>query len=128
MMVPALVCKPGVIIGNPTPAGMRLLSALEHTCRALGRTLTITSGRDAHGANTPHGRGEAYDVRTKGFTHEQKVNLLLLTVNELRDDLDEVLVETSGGLASRKFFAFIEDLGKPNEHLHAQLRKGRVYP
>lgn len=113
-MTPVVRCKAGVTFAMIAPAGFRLLGAIERCARAIGTDLTITSACDgAHsGPLDPHHRGEAYDIRTHGFREAQKQAI----VAYLRQDLG------SG------FFAFLEAPGTTNEHIHAQLRKGTVYP
>ena len=127
-MIAVLRCKTDVKFTRIRPGGFRLLSALERTARTMGHDLTITSGAEAHAATNPHTRGEAYDVRTHDLTPEQKVQLLVLTMSDLKDDASEVIQEVSGGLATARFFGFLEAADTPNEHAHFQRRRGRTYP
>jgi len=99
-----------------SPAGIRILSALDHVAQALGRDITVTSGSDGEhsGPSDPHHFGNAYDIRTHDDPDKQQLIVALLNR----------LAETDQG----RFYAFIEDDGGPNEHIHCQLRKGTVYP
>jgi hypothetical protein len=95
-----------------SPAGIRLLGVLDVVARLLGRDITITSGSDGmhSGPADPHHFGNAYDIRTHDDPDKQQ--LVTTIINKL--------AESEPG----KFFAFIEDDGGPNEHIHAQLRHG----
>jgi hypothetical protein len=108
----ALLVKPGVLFTAISPAGFHILWALTEIARGSA-DLTITSACDgAHsGPDDPHHRGEAYDIRI----HDQ------LNPAALIQDLHQLL-----GTAS--FYAFIEDPGTPDAHIHCQLRKGAAYP
>jgi hypothetical protein len=107
--------KPGVSFSIIAPGGFRILSAIDQTAQKLDCDLIITSACDGEhsGPNDPHHRGEAYDVRTHDFSAEQKQLVLAQIINIL---------------GSEHFFAFLEAAGTANEHLHAQVRKGTVYP
>ena len=111
--------KPGVLFTVIAPGGFAILSALEYSAAELGEDITITSACDGEhsGPDDPHHKGEAYDVRTHDLmTTEQKEDLLVAVENEL---------------ATRKvhgFYAFIEDPGTDNEHIHVQVAKGTTYP
>ncbi|MGH9411310.1 MAG: hypothetical protein ACRD1V_17890 [Vicinamibacterales bacterium] len=131
---------PGAVVYVPSaqftliaPAGFRLLAAIERAARALGYNVTITSACDGthSGANDPHHRGCAYDVRTHNLVDEQKTVLLQTIVDDCRDADEGPSVPLSTlahSLASRRFFGFVEDFGTANEHIHVQLRQGRTYP
>lgn len=94
------------------PGGFRLLAAIDATAQEIGHDLTITSGTDGEhsGPEDPHYRGEAYDVRTQDLPDKQKAL--------------EILQAHIGPL----FYAFIEDPGTPNEHIHCQVAKGTTFP
>lgn len=119
-MIPVIRVKDGVSFeynGKAciSPAGFHILSALEMVAARLSHDLTITSACDGEhsGPDDPHHRGEAYDVRSHDLdqvSHAQLVNLTNLYLN------------------AAKFYAFIEDEGTPNEHMHVQLRHGILYP
>lgn len=113
----ALKVKTGVEFGaSLAPAGARILDALKQLSRQYVFDVTITSARDgAHsGPNDPHHTGEAFDLRTHGLTDGQRDRLL--------HDLQAVLY-----LDPRRFYAFLEAPGTPNEHIHVQRRAGTIY-
>jgi len=106
--------KPGVEFTVIAPGGFVLLSAIQQAATTCGLDLTITSACDGvhSGLGDPHHRGEAYDVRTKDMTAEQKQS----TMEYLRTTLGD------------KFYVFLESPDSENEHFHGQVRKGTVYP
>lgn len=121
--------KAGVQFTRITPAGFRILGALEQTVRPLAYDLTITSACDGHPATDPHTRGDAYDVRTQALSVAQKTYVLRAMLLALSNGSAlDAPVEVSGGLATGRFFGQIEDPGGPQEHAHFQLRRGRTYP
>jgi len=76
--------------------------------------LVITSANDStHSENSRHYKDEALDVRSKNF-------------NTLIDKLlfKSALSEELGA----KFVVLLEDIDKPNEHFHIQVKKGSTYP
>jgi len=103
-----------------SPGGVRILAAFDHTAKAIGRDMTITSVSDGvhSGPNDPHKRGDAYDGRTHDLPDKEAA------LKELQDFLGDA------------FYVFIEDPDdvthadpdKSNEHFHAQVKKGTVYP
>lgn len=111
-MIPCLRVKDGVQFTVIAPGGFRILWALETVADRIAHDLTITSACDgAHsGPTDPHHRGEAYDVRTHDLPDPK------LALSYLQQELGD------------RFFAWIEDEGHDNEHLHVQVRKGTVYP
>lgn len=120
----ALRIKPGVDFGTMlTPAGARILEVLKAYAPTVAFDITITSARDGqHGMGRqpndppdPHYTGEAFDLRTKTLTDEDKRRFLAF----LRD----ILYQPS----ARKFYAFLEAPGQPNEHIHVQRRNGETY-
>ena len=104
--------KPGVQYTVIAPGGMALLSALRLTAYQIEHDLTITSACDGlhSGPDDPHHRGEAYDVRTHDLPNPEHAL--------------QVLIEQLGPL----FYAFLEDAGTDNEHIHCQVKKGTTYP
>ena len=108
--------KDGVEFTVIAPGGFAMLSAIQVTARNMGWDLTITSACDGthSGLNDPHHRGEAYDVRTHDVPNPQRL-------------LDELVANLETRDAGR-FFAFLEDPGTDNEHIHCQVKKGTVYP
>ena len=107
--------KPGVAFAIIAPAGFRILSAIDQVAAALSVDLTLTSGTDGDhsGSNDPHHRGEAYDVRSQGFSTDLKQQIL-----------DGVMRR----LGFERFYGFLESPGTPNEHFHFQVKKGTTYP
>jgi hypothetical protein len=105
--------KPGVLYTTIAPGGHRILAAIDYVAEGENNDLTITSACDGEhsGPGDPHHRGEAYDVRTHDL-----------------DNKDEVLRQIQFYLGSEFFFAFLEDPGTANEHIHVQVRKGVIYP
>jgi hypothetical protein len=108
-------------------------TAFAMAAATLGRDLTITSGTDGEhsGPNDPHHRGHALDVRSHDVPADLKGRVLALVMEELqrvsaRDGADAALVATSGGWACGLYFGFLEAPGRPHEHFHVQLRRGRT--
>jgi len=121
-------CKPGVRFDVIAPAGFRILGAIERVARErLKCDLTITCACEAHATTNPHALGEAYDIRTHGLDPDQRQTLLRRLMIELSGGVDDMPMEVSGGLATQYFFAWIEHVGLPNEHLHVQRRKHTQY-
>jgi hypothetical protein len=108
-----LLVKPGVEFTTIAPAGFRILWALTEIATQEEFDVTITSACDGlhSGPDDPHHHGEAYDVRC----HDMLDPAILL------QDIQHIL-------GTAKFFAFIEEPGSPNEHIHIQLRRGAAYP
>lgn len=113
-VTPCVRVKDGVEFKVIAPSGFVILAAIQLAAESLAHDLTITSGTDGEhsGPNDPHHRGEAYDVRTKDLPDKQAA--LLAIEKNLFDE--------------EHFFAFIEDPGTDNEHIHCQVRKGTEYP
>lgn len=112
-----LLVKPGVDFGTSlAPAGARILGVIKDVTAAADFDVTITSARDGvhSGPPDPHHSGEAFDLRTNTLQAAQKRRLL----NDLRAGLYR---------DPRRFYAFLEDEGGPNEHIHVQRRAGTVY-
>ena len=112
-----LLIKSGVDLGTTlAPAGARMLDLCKRLAPTYDFDLVITSGRDGvhSGPHDPHFTGEAFDLRTQGLSEPQKRRLL----NDLRVGLYR---------EPRRFYAFLEDAGGPNEHIHVQRRMGTVY-
>lgn len=111
-MVGVLRVKDGVLFQIIAPGGFRILAALDLMARLADEDLTITSATDGEhsGPDDPHHRGEAYDIRTHDLQDKERT----LSVLE--------------GMLGTAFYAFIEDPGTPNEHIHCQVAKGTTYP
>ena len=114
-----LFTKPGVDYGEGlAPAGHVVYNVVKRLTAAYDFNMTVTSARDGNhsGPNDPHKRGEALDFRSKHLTADEKARVLA--------DIQRVLYAEP-----RRFYAFLEDPGQPNEHFHVQLRRGlRNYP
>lgn len=107
--------KEGVEFKVIAPAGFRILGAIETTARRAGYDLVITSACDGlhSGPSDVHHTGEAYDVRSQGFTPDQKLVIL---------NCFQALLPTN------QFYCFLEAANTSNEHWHLQRRKDTVYP
>jgi hypothetical protein len=107
--------KPGVEFTVIAPGGFRMLAAFDDCCQKVGVDLWITSACDGvhSGPTDPHKRGEAYDLRSHGFTEDQK---------------DDILTTVMGYLGWDDFYGFLEAPGTENEHFHFQVKKGRTFP
>ena len=116
-----LLIKKGVDFGtNLAPAGARILEALKKVAAEVDFDITITSARDGvhSGLTDPHHSGEAFDLRTKTLTAEQKQTLLTRLRQELYPKMPGEL---------RRFYVVLEDAGGGNEHIHCQRRLGTTY-
>jgi len=122
--------KDGVLpIRVLAPAGVRLLGALDGLARRFGHDLTITCADKEHPPTDPHSTGEAFDVRTHDLNAATKQAILHELLIDLSDNpLDDVPTPVSIGLATKRFYAQLENPGQPNEHLHCQRRNRTVYP
>jgi len=120
--------KPGVQFAQIAPGGFRILAALDAVARAAPFDLVITCGTDGHPPTDPHTLGKAYDVRTHDLTEDQKTALVRDVLLALQTDATDAPVETSGGLATKTFFGWIEHPGELTEHCHVQVRKGITFP
>ena len=100
--------------------------------------LTITCWTEAHAPTNPHTKGEAYDVRSRSLTDQQKTDILWSILTRLSEDpvtdpmlgtpaLDPVR-QVGGGYATRYFFGFLELADTNQQHFHIQRRRNRVYP
>ncbi len=122
--------KDGVLpIGHLAKAGVRLLGALDATARRLHVNLIVTCADKEHDAMDPHALGEAFDVRTQGFSDDRKRTILRETLVELADagnPMDQP-ESVGGGIGTIHFWGWIEHPNQSNEHLHIQRRKGTVY-
>jgi hypothetical protein len=114
-MIGVVTTKEGVLFQKIAPAGFRILSAIDQVAETLSTDLVITSGTDGthSGPDDPHHRGEAYDVRSRGFSPDLKQQILDGIMRRLGFD---------------RFYGFLEAEGTDNEHFHFQVRKGTAYP
>lgn len=120
--------KPGARFDRIDAAGFRLLGTLDRIAREVPYDLTISCGSDDHPPTDPHTLGRAYDVRTHDLTPDQRAYVLRAVLLDLQADAADAPLETSGGLATRHFFGWLEHAGEANEHLHFQQRKGTAFP
>ena len=111
-MIPCVRIKEGVQFTKIAPGGFVILAAFYHAAQVIAHDITITSACDgAHsGVDDPHHRGEAYDARSKDLPDKH------LALQAMKD------------FAGERFFFWIEDEGRDNEHVHGQVKKGTVYP
>lgn len=114
-MIGVTKTKEGVLFVKIAPGGFRILSAIDQTSAALSVDLVITSGTDGEhsGPNDPHHRGEAFDVRSQGYSAELKQQIL-----------DGIMRR----LGFERFYGFLEAKDTANEHFHFQVKKGITYP
>jgi hypothetical protein len=112
-MIPCVRVKEGVQFAVIAPGGFEILAAIQYTAGVIAHDLTITSGTDCEhsGPDDPHHRGEAYDIRSHDLPDKQLALATLMTF-----------------LGDVRFYAFLEDEGTENEHIHAQVKKGTVFP
>lgn len=125
--------RPGVQFTTIAPAGFAILGALVYVAQVTHLDLTITSACDGQhsGPGDPHVRGEAYDVRTHDWTETVKDAVCYHLIDALRGQDDPPAVpnpDVARSFQTTRWFACIEAAGTSNEHLHVQLRRGRVYP
>lgn len=121
--------KDGVLpIGRIDPAGARLLGSLDRVVRSMHNDLTITCADGEHPASDPHTLGRAYDVRTHDLTADQKEFLVRGVMLDLQEAENDAPIAVSGGLATTRFFGWLEHPGEAAEHAHFQQRKGVSYP
>lgn len=122
-----VLSKPGIEV-KLTKAGVRILSALDATCREMNMDITVTCGCEDHPPDDAHTLGEAFDIRSHDLkTHAEKLALVRTILRYLQDDMNDLICPTSIGLATLRFYAQLENPGLPTEHIHVQRRKGTVY-
>jgi hypothetical protein len=112
-----LSTKPTVRFRVITPALVRMQSALLLAARILpdlpAEGLVITSGTDGqHSPNSRHYVGEALDLRSKSFSSVAA---------------RAAFIGSLGQLLGPQFTVLLEDDGRPNEHIHCQVRKGHRF-
>ena len=138
--MPVLRCAPSCHVefnatplsGVPLkPAGFRILCELCNMAKDWYQDLEVTSGSEGQhsGPTDPHKRGEAIDLRSNNMASlAEKQGFVQSLIIRLCDKVGERVFEVSGGWANDHFFAFLEDAGKPNEHIHIQRRHNTAYP
>lgn len=115
-MISVVRVKPGVQFTVIAPGGFRILSAFDLTCNKISLgDFEITSACDGEhsGPEDPHHSGNAYDLRSHGFTSQQKLIVLNSVMAILKLD---------------HFYGFLESPDTDNEHFHFQVKKGTTYP
>lgn len=129
MSVPVVRIKDGVTFKMGLPAGIRILAAIYELAFYLGQDVTITGGAEGHEPDTPHGRGEAYDIRTVGHDDQQIKRMFLFLRNEL-GPLFTVLYERKEDVADGSPLAGLVTVNPKatGQHLHLQTKKGTIYP
>ena len=120
--------KLGVELTRMDPAGVRLIGSLDRVARSMPVDLTVTCGCEGHPASDPHTLGRAYDVRTHDLTPDQKDFVLRGMLLDLQESDTDAPVAVSDGLATTRFFGWLEHPGEDDEHLHVQQRKGVTFP
>ena len=118
------------------PAGLRIICEAVNIAKDLPYNVGVTSGTDGQhsGPPDPHHRGEAIDFMTRNMpTMGDKYAFASAMIFRLVDGTSDTPFRVNGkddsaGWACARWFAFVEDPGLPNEHIHVQLRQGCVYP
>jgi hypothetical protein len=113
--------KAGARVKRMTPALTVILNAAAQAQEELGypKVLVVTSVNDGrHSTNSRHYKDEAIDFRTKGAASNT------MGTTERKRAFRSRLQSFAGA----RFRVLFEAVGTPNEHLHAQVRKGQVYP
>jgi hypothetical protein len=125
-MIPCVKARAGVKFDVIEPGGFALLGAFALAARDLEQDFIITSGTDGEhsGPLDPHKLGRAYDLHSKSFENKEAAILTVLRYA----DASVAPFPLDGGFATTYFFMWLEDAGTANEHYHAQVRHGVVYP
>ncbi len=115
--------KAGVRVVKRTPALEHIENCALATQAELGYpdVLLVTSINDGAHSRDPlsrHYTNEAEDFRTKG----PLANTMGTVARKRRFRI------RFQALLGDRFRVILESLGKPNEHIHAQCRKGHTYP
>jgi hypothetical protein len=128
-MIPCVRVKDGVTFNMGPPAGFRLLGAIERLAFYLGHDVTISCGSEDHPPSDPHSEGEAFDISVRTFDAVTVKSLLLWLKNDL-GPLFTVLYEVPTALEASSVLSGLETVNPQatGNHVHAQRRKGTVYP
>ena len=126
--IPVVRCAPGV---DPplTPAGIRMLAAVDGACQAMGIDLTITSGRDSH-MTGKHPEGLAWNLAAHGLTPSQLLRLRQLLMAKLGERFT-VLIEAPArnGVDPMLVPYLYVNPDASGLHVHLQTKKGGgAYP
>ena len=119
-----LAYKAGVRVVVRTAALEHIENCILDTQDQLGYPdiCVVTSINDGrHGTNSRHYSDEAEDLRTKTDPPGRMGDMGTLA-NKKR--FTRTLREALGS----RFYVILEKVGTPNEHIHAQVRKGHSYP
>lgn len=117
-----------VVTSRLAPAGIRILAAIDHAAGICARDLILTCGNEAHPADDPHTRGEAFDVSVHGLA-DREIIALYVTLTSTLGPLFTVLYETpaiQSNSALRQIATINPHATAP--HLHLQPKKGTIFP
>lgn len=121
---------PGFEWNLPTPAGARMLSALDRATGVLRTNLTLTAGTNGKhsGPADPHYRGCAFDVGVANLQAFQ-VKQLKIFLESVLGNLFTVLYETPSEPKDPTLapIAYVNP-GASGPHLHLQPAKGSTWP
>jgi hypothetical protein len=109
-----------------TPAGIRMVSALDSAAQRFKADIVVTCGREAHPPTDPHSLGKALDVRTLGWPEMRIVSVYNHLQEQLGPDftvLYEVKVKPNG---VRGGIAYVNP-DATAEHFHLQVKKGTTF-
>ena len=127
-MIPCVVFKPGVALGDPpTSCQIRILAVLDHAARVMMLESLVTCGREAHPSTDPHTRGQALDIGIHGLTEEQILalyNSLTVELGGAFTVLYEVKEHTVGMLTKIEYLS----LHATAPHIHVQSKIGTSWP
>lgn len=109
-------------------AGVRILGVLDTLARTLGHDIQVTCANEGHTPPDPHVSGEAFDVHTHDWAPDHREAVLHALIAALADDpTADAPRPASIGLATKRFYAQLENPGQPTEHIHVQRRNYTVY-
>ncbi len=113
-----ITCRDCVRLKHWTPALAWMLYAFEQAVTGDGRDYIISSINDSgHLENSKHYRDMAFDFFSLGFNN-----------NAEKEEVRARVQEAMNSIVEGKFTVIIECLGINNEHFHAQVTKGQIYP
>lgn len=128
-----LVTKPGFRAGGFSTGLLHILSALDHIIRqqlvpGAPQQLTLTAASNGrHSKTSAHytPRYEAVDTRTHDFSGTlAKREFIQMVIQALNDG--PITNRGPNKFFTENYFAWLENLGKPSEHIHWQVRKGHT--
>ncbi|MCR4301781.1 MAG: hypothetical protein NUV51_09240, partial [Sulfuricaulis sp.] len=113
-----------------TPCQALFLSILVQAAQVIRSSLVITSGREGHGADDPHSRGEALDVRVAGLTRSQLLKLLEILKVTLAIQGDFTVLYEVRAVPTDPEVAAVAYVNPhaTAPHIHLQPRKGTRWP